>query len=184
MKNSLRYRKTTNMLMCGLFAAVTGVASGIIIPLPFTPVPMSLATLAVMLTGGLLGSRLGSLSLIVYLLIGAFGVPVFSGFTGGFGKFAGPTGGYLLGYLVMAFAVGFVIERFGRGSCFLANCGAMALGTFLCYALGTVWFVVLTGCTVWAALVSCVFPFIIGDVVKIAAGAWLVKRLARVRLAG
>lgn len=172
------YRKTSNMLMCGLFAALTGVAAGIVIPIPFTPVPVSMATLAVMVAGGVLGSRLGTVSMIVYLLIGAFGVPVFSGFTGGIGRLAGPTGGFLIGYVAMVFVVGFMIEKFGtRGV--IVNCAAMVLGTGICYGIGTGWFMAVTGSVLWTALVSCVFPFLIGDVVKILVAAWLVQRLRK-----
>ena len=178
----MTYTKTSNMLMCGLFAALTGVAAGIVIPIPFTPVPVSLATLAVMIAGGVLGSRLGTVSMAVYLLIGAFGVPVFSGFTGGIGRLAGPTGGFLIGYIAMAFVVGFMIERFGRCGGrkeFFINCAAMALGTGICYGIGTGGFMVVTGSVLWTALVSCVFPFLIGDVIKILAAAWLVQRLKK-----
>lgn len=197
MQNRHTYTKTKNMLMCGLFAAVTGVAACVILPLPFTPVPVSLATLAVMVAGGVLGSKLGAMSMAVYVLIGAFGVPVFGGFTGGLGRLAGPTGGFLLGYVLMAFVVGFVVERWSPralAASALASPGswgrprlhellvygtAMAVGTGACYGMGTGWFMAVTGSGLWASLVACVFPFVVGDLIKILAAAWLVQRLRK-----
>ena len=87
------YSRTTMMILCGIFAAVTAICSLITIPLGFTPVPVNLGTLSVFLTGGILGKKYGTLSMTVYVLLGAAGVPVFSGFRGGRGVLAGPTGG-------------------------------------------------------------------------------------------
>ena len=98
-----RYSKTTALVLCGIFAALMAICSFITIPLGFTPVPINLATLGVFLTGGILGKKYGSISLIVYILLGAVGVPVFAGFKGGLGVLAGPTGGYIIGYLAAAF---------------------------------------------------------------------------------
>lgn len=173
----MRHSKTTNLLLCAIFATITGVTSGIIIPLPFTPIPMTLATLAVMLTGGLLGSKYGSISMIVYVLLGAFGAPVFSGYTGGFGKLIGPTGGYILGYILTAFIIGIIIEKINKKNSFYINIIAMGIGISTCYILGTLWFMISTNTPLWASLVSCVFPFLIGDVLKIVAGAMLIKKL-------
>lgn len=169
--------KTMNLILCAIFAAITAVTSGIIIPLPFTPVPITLATLAVMLTGGLLGSKYGSVSMIVYVLLGAFGAPVYHGFTGGLDKLVGPTGGYLIGYILTAFITGIIIEKMNKKNNLYVNVAAMALGLSSCYILGTLWFMVSTGTPLWAALVSCVFPFLIGDALKIVVGALLVTKL-------
>lgn len=104
---------TTFMLtLTALFAAVLAVASWISVPLPFTPVPVNLATLAVTLAGALLGCKYGTLSVLVYILLGAVGVPVFAGFTGGLGHLAGPTGGYIIGYLSSAFICGIIMDYF------------------------------------------------------------------------
>ncbi|MFV0516349.1 MAG: biotin transporter BioY [Aminipila sp.] len=173
----MRYSNTKNLLLCGIFAAVTGITSGIIIPLPFTPVPMTLATLAVMLAGGLLGSKYGAISMIVYTLLGAFGAPVFSGYTGGMGKLLGPTGGYIIGYILTAYIVGLVIEKSKEKPSFWLTAIAMLLGISVCYILGTLWFMFSTHTPLWASLVSCVFPFLIGDVIKIVAGSILVTKL-------
>lgn len=107
---AMKYSKTTYMALCGLFAALTAVCSYISIPLGFTPVPVNLATLAVFLAGGLLGKKYGTVALSVYVLLGAVGLPVFSEFRGGLGVIAGPTGGYIIGYIAAAFLVGLIIE--------------------------------------------------------------------------
>lgn len=104
------------MALCGLFAAVTAVCSWISIPLGFTPIPLNLGTLAVYLTGALLGKKYGPISLLVYTLAGAVGLPVFSGFRGGLSVLAGPTGGYIIGYIVAAFLIGLIISLLLRGS--------------------------------------------------------------------
>ena len=87
-----RYSKTTALVLCGIFAALMAICSFITIPLGFTPVPINLATLGVFLTGGILGKKYGSISLIVYILLGAVGVPVFAGFKGEFVVIVGPSG--------------------------------------------------------------------------------------------
>ena len=97
------------MALCGLFAAITAVLSQIAIPIG--PVPINLATFAVFCAGALLGSKLGSISLIVWAILGAFGVPVFSMFRGGLGTLLGPTGGYIIGFIVMAVIAGLVIDN-------------------------------------------------------------------------
>lgn len=169
--------KTKMMILCALFAALTAVCSMISIPLPFTPVPINLATLSVFLAGGLLGSRYGFLSQLVYVILGAVGLPVFHNFSGGFGIITGPTGGYIIGYAAAAWLIGFLAEKTGRG--FYRNIIGMAAGLAVCYGLGTLWFMVLTSTGLAAALMLCVVPFLIGDAVKIAAGAILVKKLHR-----
>ncbi|MEG1584829.1 MAG: biotin transporter BioY [Anaerovorax sp.] len=188
----MKYSNTARLMLCALFAALTGICSAIAIPLPFTPVPVNLATLAVALAGGLLGFKYGTLSMIVYVLLGAVGAPVFSNFTGGLGILAGPTGGYIIGYISAAFLTGFVIFLFdekhaGKRS----DCGsqgkrktgawvygfAALVGFLSCYALGTIWFMASTGTGLWPALIMCVFPFLPGDALKIICMSLLVKKL-------
>lgn len=169
--------KTKMMILCALFAALTAVCSMISIPLPFTPVPINLATLSVFLAGGLLGSKYGALSQLVYVVLGAVGLPVFHNFTGGLGIITGPTGGYIIGYVAAAWLIGFLAEKTGRG--FYRNIVGMAAGLAVCYALGTLWFMYLTSTGLTAALMLCVVPFLIGDAIKIGAGAILVKKLHR-----
>lgn len=193
-----RYTRTTSLVLCGVFAALMAVCSFITIPLGFTPIPINLATLGVFLTGGILGKKYGSISLIVYILLGAVGIPVFAGFKGGLGVLAGPTGGYIIGYLAAAFLTGLLVEIVFRKTFGGAESGSrsktsgtaksrtlrligiilsMIIGLAACYALGTAWFMISTGTGFGAAMVSCVIPFLPGDAVKIVAGALLVQKL-------
>lgn len=167
--------KTKKLILCALFAALTAVCSMISIPLPFTPVPINLATLAFFLAGGLLGSRDGAISQVVYVILGAIGVPVFHSFTGGLGILTGPTGGYIIGYIAAAWLIGFMIEKWGHG--FIKYIISMIAGLAVCYALGTAWFMYLTSNGLAAALMMCVVPFLIGDGLKIIAASVLVNRL-------
>ncbi len=193
-----RYTRTTALVLCGVFAALMAVCSFITIPLGFTPIPINLATLGVFLTGGILGKKYGSISLIVYILLGAVGVPVFAGFKGGLGVLAGPTGGYIIGYLAAAFLTGLLVEIVFRKTASSSESGSrsktagtaksrtlrfigiilsMIAGLAACYALGTAWFMISTGTGLGAAMISCVIPFLPGDAVKIVAGALLVQKL-------
>lgn len=103
--------KTTDLILTALFTALTAAGAMLSLPLPFTPVPLTLATLASMLAGAFLGSKYGSLSQLIYILLGAIGVPVFHNFTAGLGILAGPTGGYLLGYIATAFFTGILLKK-------------------------------------------------------------------------
>lgn len=166
---------TKKMILYALFAALTAICSMILIPLPFTPVPINLATLSVFLAGGLLGSKGGAISQIVYVILGAIGLPVFAGFNGGFGVITGPTGGYIIGYVAAAWLTGFMIEKLGQG--YYKSIISMIIGLAACYTLGTLWFMYITSTGLAAALMMCVVPFLIGDGIKIAAGSILVKKL-------
>lgn len=103
--------KLRGMVFAALFAAMTGAVAWFKIPLPFTPVPITLQTLMVLLSGAMLGSYYGSLAMIIYLILGAIGLPVFAGGSSGFGALFGPTGGYLFSYPIAAFIIGKMIER-------------------------------------------------------------------------
>lgn len=174
------YSKTTCLVLCGLFAALTAICSYITIPLGFTPIPMNLGTLGVFLAGGLLGRKFGTISIAVYVLMGVVGIPVFAGFQAGIGVLAGPTGGFIIGYIAAAFIIGAAVDRSGTAESGrkVALCiGSLILGTLICYVLGTFWFMALTGTGLWASLAACIFPFIPADGIKIFAAAFLVRRL-------
>ena len=171
--------KIIDMVYIALFAALITICAWISIP---TAVPFTLQTFAVCLTAGLLGLKRGTLTIAVYLLLGIIGAPVFSGFKGGIGALFGTTAGYLIGFLFTALIVGFVSDKFGRRIPVMAV--SMAVGIAVCYAFGTVWFMLLymknTGpIGIGAVLSWCVIPFIIPDLVKIAAAALLTSRLKR-----
>ncbi len=172
----MKNKATLNLVFCGLFAALTAVTSQISIPIE--PVPVNLATFSVFLAGGVLGAKYGALSQAVYVLLGVAGLPVFAGFRGGAGVLAGPTGGYIIGYIAAAWLVGILSDHFARKGPRLA--AFMAAGLAFCYLLGTTWFLFVTKTSLWAALTMCVFPFLIGDAVKIAAAAAVIPQLSKV----
>lgn len=165
--------KTIQMILCALFAALTAVLSQVAIPIG--PVPISLATFSVFLSGALLGARLGGISQCVYVLLGAVGVPVFAGFKSGLGALVGPTGGYIVGYVFAAFVVGLIAERSGGKIWKLAL--AMVAGFLTYMVLGTGWFMILTGKNLAAALMVCVIPFLPGDGLKMALAVLLARQL-------
>ena len=172
----MKQTKTKKMILCAFFSALTAVGAMISLPLPFSPVPINLALLAVYLTGALLGPKNGALSQVVYLFIGLVGIPVFSNFTAGPSILAGPTGGYLIGYVVAAWLSGLLAS--GKEVSFVRRCAGFFIAMLSCYTLGTLWFVVLTKTGLLAALSLCVFPFLPGDALKILAAALLTKKLA------
>ena len=106
--------RTKQMVLIALMTAVTCVLGPLSIPLPFSPVPISLTNFAIFLAIFVLGMKSGTISFIIYLLLGAVGVPVFSSFRGGFQVLAGPTGGYLIGFIFLALIMGFALEHFDR----------------------------------------------------------------------
>ena len=163
------------LVMCAVFAALTAVLAQIQIPLAM--VPINLALFSVYLSGILLGAKYGSISMLLYVLIGAIGVPVFAGLNGGAGVLFGKTGGYIIGYIVTSFLVGLLSKYFGYN--FFKLLAIMTIGTISCYIIGTLWFMFLTKINLWVSLMYCVFPFILGDVLKMILAASLAIRLKR-----
>ena len=161
------------MVYAALMAALT--AAGAYIAIPIGPVPIVLQNLFVMLAGLLLGGRWGAISIGVYLMAGAAGLPVFAGGTGGVGKFVGPTGGYLLGFVAAAYLIGMIAER-GRGRMSI-DVLAMVAGTAIIYAFGVPWLKVITGMSLSKAVSVGMLPFLIGDVLKIAAAIPIARAL-------
>ena len=168
---------TYELCATALGAALMALCAWISVP---TEVPFTLQTFAVFLVTGLLGLKCGTLSVLVYLLLGAVGLPVFAGFKGGLGALMGVTGGYLLGFVFTALAVGLIIKFFGRS--FPVLLIAMVVGLVLCYAFGSLWFLkVYTSASgamaMGTVLAKCVVPFLIPDGIKILLAALLVRRL-------
>ena len=150
----------------GLSAAIICVLSPFTIAIPISPVPISLCIFAIYIAVYACGMLDGTIAVLVYLLIGGVGVPVFSAFTGGFGKLTGPTGGYMIGYIFVALIAGFFIDKFPR-KVFMHALG-MVLGTGVCYVFGTLWLAHQASLNLGAAFAAGVLPFIPADVVKIA----------------
>lgn len=170
---------TKDLTMMAMFVALMAICSWINIP--FT-VPFTLQTFAIFAAVAFLGMKRGTLSVLVYIILGVIGVPVFAGFSGGPGVLFGTTGGYIIGFLFTALISGFVIDRFGRKIWIMAL--GMVLGLVACYAFGTVWFIVLYTKANGAigavtALSWCVFPFILPDLAKIALAIGLHKSIGR-----
>ncbi len=172
-KFDMRRTKTINLVLCGLFAALTGGLAQITIPIG--PVPISLATFSVFMSGALLGAKFGALSQGVYVLSGAAGLPVFAGFKGGPGALVGPTGGYIAGYILTAWLVGLITDKFGNRVYVLAL--AMLAGFAAYMVTGTGWYMLVTGNGLREALMVCVVPFLPGDFLKMTGAVILSHRL-------
>jgi biotin transport system substrate-specific component len=151
------------------FSLLTALAAQVVVPLPFTPVPLTAQTFAVLLTGALLGPRLGALAMLAYLAEGAAGLPFFRGGASGIQQLSGVTAGYLFAFPVAAFVTGCLAER-GWDRRFMSAAAAMALGSLVILLGGWAWLAVLTGDASNAFRLG-VGWFIVGDVVKIALAA-------------
>jgi len=154
------------------FSAFLMLCAGISFHLPFTPVPITLQTLAVLLTGSVLGSKRGAVTMLVYLAEGAVGIPVFAGGTGGFIYLLGVTGGYLWSYPIAAFVVGLLCEK-GLDRSFLTSALAMLPGSLIIYAIGVPWLAVTLHLSIPTAIWQGMVPFIPGDLFKLLIAAAL-----------
>ncbi len=163
-----------SLVLTGLMTAVICAVAPWSIPIG--EVPITLTQMALFLALYVVGWKRGTLSCLAFLLLGAFGLPVFSGFRGGLGALLGPTGGYLVGYIPMCILGGLAVERFRHPA---AQALGLAAGTAMCYCFGTVWYCIQGSHPVGAALAVCVLPFIPFDLAKIAAAAALGTLLRR-----
>lgn len=157
---------TKKIALIGLMTAVTCVLGPISFPLLISPVPISLGVLGILLATYLLGMKWGTLSCLVYLLLGLVGLPVFTGFSGGLGKVLGPTGGYLLGYIFLSLIAGFFVSKWP--SKWPLHLAGMILGTAVMYLFGTLWLGYLVKRSFVEALWIGVIPYIPADLLKIA----------------
>lgn len=176
--------KTNRMAVISLMSAIMCILGPLTLPLPVSPVPVSLLTLVLYLSVYVLGMKGATAGCLVYLLLGLIGLPVFSGFTGGIGKLLGPTGGYMTGYVFLSAGCGFFVDRWPANR--VMHIAGMVLGTMLCYLFGTIWLGIQSGISLQAAFFAGVLPFIPTDAVKIAAaaiiGPVIRKRLRRAGL--
>ena len=186
--NSINTTNTTNaagkssprrLVLIAMMTAITCILAPLSIPIPVSPVPISLTNLVLLISVYILGWKDASISFIIYLLLGLAGLTVFSGFSGGLGKIAGPTGGYLAGFIFMTVIAGLAVDIFS-GKRLPAVIG-MALGTAVAYAFGTAWLAIQMDLTFISALSIGVLPYLAGDTLKIIlaviAGPMLKKRL-------
>lgn len=154
------------MTLSALFAAFTAICAQISIPIPFSPVPLTLSLFAVFMSAVILGPKYGSLSQVIYVLLGTCGAPVFAGFMGGFGVVAGFKGGYILSYPVIALVIGLILKKKPVVSR-MDMIGAMVIGLILCYTMGATWLGFVLKKTVAESITLGVAPFLPLDILKI-----------------
>ena len=153
-------KNTIELIKVAMFASITAILSQIV--LPIGPVPYNLGLLGALLAGMLCRPSTATLSMVAYILMGMIGLPVFAGFVGGIGVLLNSTGGYLLGYILTAF-----LTSLARNKKWYITVCAMVLGLLLCYAFGTMWFMIISKNSLIASLAYCVIPFVLPDVAKI-----------------
>lgn len=155
------------------FACLTGLAAQIRIPLPFTPVPLTLQVFAVLFSGALLGSRYGSLSQFIYLVAGVIGLPFFSGMSSGAAVLLGPTGGYIVGFIPAAYIAGALVKR---SKTKIGVISSMMLAVGIIYLFGATWFAAVTGSNLNTTLKLAVIPFAGIDLAKSFAASLLIRK--------
>ena len=160
---SVKKLSTKDICSIALFTAVIVIMAQISIPMPMG-VPMTMQTFAITLAAVVLGAKLSTYSTLIYLLLGAVGVPVLAGFSGGLDKFVGPTGGFLISFPLMAFIIGFGVEH--RKAFKGAYVVALVVGTVANYVVGVVMFCILTKSPVMTGITACVVPFIPTAILK------------------
>ncbi len=162
-------RKIKDIVLIALFSAIIVACSFITIPVV---VPFTLQTFAVFLCLNILGAKKGIISILIYILLGVVGLPVFSGFNGGIGVLLNVTGGYIIGFIFSALTFWLVTSVFNKKPKKLINLIASFMGLIVCYIFGTLWYILLfikngEAINFISALTICVLPFIIPDVLKI-----------------
>lgn len=170
--------KAQKIALTGILAAIICLAAPF--SLPIGAIPISLATFAIYIAACTVNFKISTCAVIIYILLGAAGLPVFSAFRGGFHIIAGVTGGYILGYIPCAIIIGLLVGRFENKKWIYPL--SMILGSSACWLIGTLWYMIQTESSFVSALAVCVVPFIIGDIIKISAasaiGITLRKRLS------
>jgi len=162
------------MTLISLFAALTAV--GAFISIPLYPVPLTLQTLFTLLAAMTLGSAMGALSQIIYVLLGIVGLPVFAGFKAGIGILFGPTGGFLFGFIISAYVIGRITEVKKEKNFFYYLLAGL-IGTIIIYIIGVTQLSFVTGMGVKRAVVVGMFPFLPGDILKIIAASFIASKL-------
>ena len=171
--------KTRDIVYMSVFTAMISICSWISIP---ASIPFTLQTMGVFTTVGLLGGKRGTLTILTYILLGAIGVPVFAGLTGGVSVLLGTTGGYIIGFLLSALLMWGIETIMGRNQIVLAF--SMIAGLIVCYVFGTAWFMLIytqhSGVIGLSTVLGlCVIPFIIPDLIKIVVALFLTNRLKK-----
>jgi len=162
------------MTLISLFAALTAV--GAFISIPLYPVPLSLQSLFTLLAAMILGSVMGALSQIIYVLLGVIGLPVFAGFKAGIGILFGPTGGFLLGFIISAYIIGKIVELKKEKNIFYYFLVGI-IGTIILYIIGITQLSLVTGIGIEKAITVGMLPFLPGDILKIIAASFIASKL-------
>lgn len=181
-----KWRSNTSLankvVLAFLVACFTGIMAQVVIPLPWTPVPITLQTFAVLMAGIFLGRYWGGISMLIYLAIGLLGIPWFAGASGGIEALLSASGGYLLGFILAALFLGYFVDRYVQSRKFLPMLGLMLFANFvLLYTPGLIqlgiWTQSATGVApgIWELLLMGAIPFIAGDLLKIGGAAALTK---------
>ena len=158
--------RTKMLTVTGLMTAVICIVGPVSIPIPVSPVPVTLTNFAVCIAVYVLGLKAGTVSCLIYLCLGAAGLPVFSAFSGGIGKLAGPTGGYLVGYIPSALFGALVMKLLGK-NILIASFFSAVVSTVFFYVVGLPWLSLMLDLPLSGTLGAGLFPFIFGDVLKI-----------------
>ncbi|MCD6472367.1 biotin transporter BioY [Candidatus Aerophobetes bacterium] len=165
----------SDIMGVSIFVALTSLGAFVRIPLPFTPIPITLQTLFVLLSGVILGSKLGGISQFLYLFLGAIGLPIFAGATGGLAYLAGPTGGYIIGFVLAACITGKVAGKPKNN--FFHIILAMSLGTVVIYLAGGLGLIYTLKIGIKEIFYLGIAPFISGDIIKLTAAALIAKAI-------
>lgn len=172
------FKNTKNLAQISMFAVIIALCSWLAIP---SAVPFTMQTFAIFCSLGILGGKKGLMSIIIYIMLGLFGVPVFSGFKAGPTALFGATGGYIIGFIFFALVFWLITKVFGSKP-FAVTFGMLA-GLIVCYAFGTAWFIIIytktnAAVTLMTALSWCVIPFIVPDLLKLAAALFVIKKIS------
>ena len=163
-------------IMAGVICALAPIS----IVIPISPVPITLATFAIYISIYILGMKYGTISVCIYILLGAVGIPVYNGWTAGADKIIGPTGGYIIGYIFLAIVSGHIIEKDYKNG--YRTIIGFVVGTIVLYTIGTTWLAFLLKVDFVKALFMGVVPFIIGDIIKIAVAFVVGKNIREILL--
>lgn len=158
-----KHFQTFDLCIIGVITAVIVIMAQISIPMPLG-VPMTMQTFAITLAGIVLGAKKGAIASLIYVLLGAIGVPVFANFGGGYQFLVGPTGGFIISFPIMAYIIGLGVEYKNRFKGCFTTC--LILGTCVNYLFGVIMFCFLMHSTPWVALTACVLPFIPTAILK------------------
>lgn len=175
--NSISDRRIDAVIGVAFFIIATTLGAYIRIPVPGTPVPITLQTFFVVLSGAVLGSRLGLFSQAGYILLGAFGVPVFQGYAFGLSHIFGPTGGYLAGFMAASFVAGKIMEKGGQN--LLRAISSFAFSNLILYSLGTLWLMLIYRISFINAVAIGVLPFFTVELAKIFLAAVVYSKISR-----